>query len=72
MAMLSSIMASLAAHYPHLAQNDFSKDLANFDLAAAMALSKVRTIGAMIYRYRNGLPVRFSERICRTATTSCT
>jgi citrate synthase len=61
MAMLTSIMASLAAHYPHLAQNDFAKDMANFDLAAVMALSKVRTIGAMIYRYTNGLPYVFPK-----------
>jgi citrate synthase len=56
MAMLSSIVASLAAHYPTLATNDFEKDLKNFDLAASMAISKVRTIGAMIYRYQHGLP----------------
>ena len=56
MAMLSSIVASLAAHYPHLATNDFEKDLKNFDLAAAMAVSKIRTIGAMIYRYQRNLP----------------
>jgi citrate synthase len=56
MAMLSSIVASLAAHYPQLATNDFEKDLKNFDLAAAMAISKIRTIGAMLYRYQNGLP----------------
>ena len=56
MAMLSSIVASLAAHYPHLATNDFEQDLKNFDLAAAMAISKIRTIGAMIYRYQHGLP----------------
>ena len=54
--MLSSIVASLAAHYPQLAANDFSKDLATFDLAAAMAMSKIRTIAAMIYRYQKGLP----------------
>ena len=56
MAMLASIVASLAAHYPHLATNDFSKDLASFDLATAMAMSKIRTIGAMLYRYMNGKP----------------
>jgi citrate synthase len=56
MAMLSSMVASLAAHYPQLATNDFEKDLKNFDLAAAMAISKIRTIGAMLYRYQNGLP----------------
>jgi citrate synthase len=55
MAMLSSIVASLAAHYPQLATNDFEKDLQNFDLAAAMAISKIRTIAAMIYRYQRGL-----------------
>ena len=62
MAMLSSIMASLAAHYPELATNDFSRDLANFDLAAAIAMSKVRTIGAMIYRYQKGLPYVFPKQ----------
>jgi citrate synthase len=62
MAMLSSIVASLAAHYAHLAQNDFQKDLANFDLAAAMAISKIRTIAAMIYRYQHGLPYVFPKQ----------
>jgi citrate synthase len=56
MAMLTSIVSSLAAHYAELATNNFEHDLKNFDLAAAMAMSKIRTIAAMIYRYRNGLP----------------
>jgi citrate synthase len=56
MAMLSSIVNSLAAHYPELATNNFEKDLQQFDLAAAMAISKIRTIGAMIYRHSQGLP----------------
>jgi citrate synthase len=56
MALLSSIVATLAAHYPHLARNNFEQDLATFDLAAAMAISKIRTIGALIYRYQRGLP----------------
>jgi citrate synthase len=55
MAMLSSIVMSMAAYYPHLATNDFEKDLKNFDLAAAVAISKIRTIGAMLYRYQHGL-----------------
>jgi citrate synthase len=62
MAMLSSIVASLAAHYPDLATNSFDKDLANFDLAAAIAISKIRTIGAMIYRYQKGLPYVFPKQ----------
>jgi citrate synthase len=56
MAMLTSIVSSLAAHYSTLATNNFEQDLKTFDLAAAMAISKIRTIAAMIYRYRNGLP----------------
>ena len=56
MAMLSSIINSLAAHYPQLATNNFEKDLRQFDLAAAMAISKIRTVGAMIYRHNKGLP----------------
>jgi citrate synthase len=56
MGMLTSIVSSMAAYYPHLATNNFEKDLANFDLTAAMAISKIRTIVACIYRYRNGLP----------------
>jgi citrate synthase len=62
MAMLSSIVASLAAHYPELATNNFDKDLANFDQAAAIAISKIRTIGAMIYRYQKGLPYIFPKQ----------
>ncbi len=62
MAMLSSIVGSLAAHYPKLATNNFEKDLASFDLAAAMAISKIRTIGAMIYRYQKGLPYIFPKQ----------
>jgi citrate synthase len=65
MAMLSSIVASLAAHYPKLAANNFEEDLANFDLAAAIAISKVRTIGAMIYRYLKGLPYIFPKQDLR-------
>ncbi|HET7536461.1 MAG TPA: citrate synthase [Candidatus Didemnitutus sp.] len=57
MGMLTSIVSSLAAYYPELATNNFEKDLQNFDLAAAMAISKIRTIVAMIYRYRHGLPL---------------
>jgi len=56
MALLSSVTASLAAHYPQLAANDFEHDLKHFDLAAAIAMAKIRTIGAMIYRYQKGLP----------------
>jgi citrate synthase len=54
--MLASLVASLAGYYPDLATNNFEKDLQQFDLAAAMAISKIRTLGAMIYRHSLGLP----------------
>ncbi len=62
MAMLSAMVAALPAYHPELATNDFQKDLKNFDLAAAMAISKIRTIVAMIYRYQKGLPFVFPKQ----------
>jgi citrate synthase len=56
MVMLASLVASLAGYYPDLATNNFEKDLQQFDLAAAMAISKIRTLGAMVYRHTLGLP----------------
>lgn len=56
MAILSSMISSLACYYPDLATNDRVRDRENFDVAAAVALSKARTIGAMIYRLIKGLP----------------
>jgi citrate synthase len=56
MGILSSLVGALAAYYPQLATNNFEKDLQNFDLAAALAISKIRTLGAMIYRHNRGLP----------------
>ncbi|HEY0862878.1 MAG TPA: citrate synthase [Lacunisphaera sp.] len=56
MGMLSSLVGALAAYYPDLATNNFEKDLQSFDLAAPLAISKIRTLGAMIYRHNRGLP----------------
>jgi citrate synthase len=56
MGMLSSLVGALAAYYPALATNNFEKDLQHFDLAAALAISKIRTLGTMIYRHSRGLP----------------
>lgn len=63
MGMLTSIVSSMAAYYPHLATNNFERDLANFDLTAAMAISKIRTIVAGIYRYRYGLPFNYPKDV---------
>jgi citrate synthase len=62
MAMLSALVSALPAYYAELATNNFEKDLKNFDLAAAIAISKIRTFVAMIYRYQRGLPYIFPKQ----------
>ena len=62
MAMLSALVSALPAYHADLATNNFEKDLQNFDLAAAIAISKVRTFVAMIYRYQKGLPFIFPKQ----------
>ena len=62
MAMLSAMVSALPAYHADLATNNFEKDLKNFDLAAAIAISKIRTMVAMIYRYTHGLPFVFPKQ----------
>ena len=62
MAMLSAMVAALPAYHPELAANNFEKDLKVFDAAASMAISKIRTMVAMIYRYIHGLPYVFPKQ----------
>jgi len=59
MAVLSAAVNSLAAYYPHLATNNHQHDLEHFDEAAAIAISKVRTITAHTYRVTRGLPLNY-------------
>ena len=56
MAILSSMLNSLGAHYPEMSSNNREQDLAHFDETAALLISKVRTIAAMTYRMKKGLP----------------
>ena len=56
MAILSSMLNSLGAYYPEMSSNDRDQDLAHFDETAALLISKVRTIAAMTYRMKLGLP----------------
>jgi citrate synthase len=56
MAILSAMMNSLGCYYPHMASNNREQDLEHFDEAAALMISKVRTIAAMSYRAEKGLP----------------
>ncbi|MEN9637677.1 MAG: Citrate synthase 1 [Verrucomicrobiota bacterium] len=62
MAMLSALVSALPAYHADLATNNFEKDLQSFDLAAAVAISKIRTFVAMIYRYQKGLPFIFPKQ----------
>jgi citrate synthase len=62
MAMLSAMVSALPAYHAELATNNFEKDLQSFDLAAAIAISKIRTFVAMIYRYQKGLPFMFPKQ----------
>lgn len=56
MAILSAMLNSLGAYYPEMSSNDREQDLAHFDETAALLISKVRTIAAMTYRMKMGLP----------------
>ncbi len=59
MAVLSATFNALGAYYPHLASNNHVRDLECFDEAAAIAISKVRTIAAHTYRVNSGLPFNY-------------
>jgi citrate synthase len=61
MAILSATMNALGAYYPHLSSNNHQSDLEHFDEAAAIAISKVRTIAAHTYRVSNGLPFNYPK-----------
>lgn len=62
MAMLSAMLNTLGCYYPDLASNDRQQDLDNFDTAAAVLLSKVRTLAAMSYRMKQGLPFIYPKK----------
>ncbi|MCC5023966.1 MAG: citrate synthase [Candidatus Synoicihabitans palmerolidicus] len=62
MAVLSSSLNALGAYYPNIASNNHKRDLEHFDEAAAIALSKVRTIAAHTYRVNNGLPLNYPKK----------
>ena len=62
MAILSALLNSLGSYYPNMVTNEREHDLEYFDDAAALLLSKVRTIVAMSYRMKNGLPLIYPKR----------
>ena len=65
MAVLSSMLNSLGCYYPEMSSNDREQDLEHFDEAAALLISKVRTIAAMTYRMSRGLPFNYPRRDLR-------
>ncbi|MFP4351211.1 MAG: citrate synthase [Puniceicoccaceae bacterium] len=56
MAILSAMLNSLGCYYPDMTTNNRQQDLESFDDAAAVLISKVRTIAAMTYRMKVGKP----------------
>ncbi|MDX2110213.1 MAG: citrate synthase [Verrucomicrobiota bacterium] len=67
MAVLSSMLNSLGCYYPEMASNNRDRDLEHFDEAAALLISKVRTITAMTYRSKMGLPFVWPKKNLRYA-----
>ena len=62
------MLNSLGAYYPEMSSNNREQDLAHFDETAALLISKVRTIAAMTYRQKQGLPFVFPDHqstLCR-------
>ncbi len=62
MASLSAMLNALGCYYPELATNNRDQDLENFDRTTTVLISKIRTLAAIGYRYRNGLPVTYPHR----------
>jgi len=61
MAVLSSMLNALGCYYPDMATNDRETDLEHFDTAAALLISKVRTLAAMTYRMKHGAPFTYPK-----------
>lgn len=61
MSILSAMLNTLGCYYPELATNNRERDLEHFDWAAALLLSKVRTIAALTYRNQVGKPWMYSR-----------
>ena len=67
MAVLSSMLNSLGCYYPDMSSNDREQDLEHFDEAAALLISKVRTIAAATYRMSMGYPFIYPRKDLRYA-----
>jgi len=56
MAILAAMLNSLGCYYPEMTSHKRAMELEHFDWAAALLISKVRTLAAMSYRTKLGLP----------------
>ncbi len=56
MAVLSATLNTLGCYYPGLGTNERAHDLAQLDEAAAVLISKVRTLAALAHRAKEGQP----------------
>ena len=65
MAVLSSMLNSIGCYYPEMSSNNRDQDLELFDDAAALLISKVRTIAAATYRMSKGLPFNYPRKDLR-------
>ena len=61
MAMLSAIVNSLCTYHSEYATNNRKVDLEHFDAASAILMSKARSIAALSYRKKMGLPMVDSD-----------
>lgn len=61
MAVLSALLNNLGCHHPELANNDRETELAHIDTLITLLISKVRTLAALTYRKKNGLPVIYPK-----------
>lgn len=62
MAVLSALLNSLGCYHPELSNNDREKELECIDTLVALLISKVRTLAALTYRKKNGLPVIYPKK----------
>ncbi len=65
MAVLSAMLNAVGCYYPRMTRNNREEELARFQEAATLLISKVRTIAATTYRMSQGLPAVYPRRDLR-------
>lgn len=62
MAMLSGMLNGLGCYYPKMSSNNREQDLEFFDETTTLLISKIRTLAAMSYRMKRGLPIIYPDK----------